>query len=235
MDDRTCNRCNRPLVGRQTKFCSHVCANRTHMQAKSQQARDAGHKQCDVDGCGKPARSLTAELCPMHYHRQYRYGTLERTSTLVARGERQTTRPPHNTPGERFGTLTLVRRSGSGWLCQCDCGQTRWTMVGCLNRTGDQSTCGIKANHLSNHVDYAGAHGRVRRTRGPASTHPCIDCGRAAAHWSYDHTDPNERTSQAEQTQGVAYSLDIEHYQARCVPCHKRYDMNRINSAKLRA
>jgi 5-methylcytosine-specific restriction endonuclease McrA len=37
-------------------------------------------KLCDVDGCEKPARSGSAAYCKMHYHRMYRYGTLERTT-----------------------------------------------------------------------------------------------------------------------------------------------------------
>lgn len=227
MDDRTCNRCNERLVRGQAKFCSHACANRYNMQAKAREAKASPPKLCDAEGCGKLARTRTAEMCPMHYHRLYRYGTLERTQALVARGERPPATAPANYPGERFGTLTLVRRTGQGWTCVCDCGQTRWARAGDLNRTRDNSTCGIKANHLSDDVDYSAAHDRVRRQRGPAKQHQCADCGRQADHWSYDHTDTDERTS---PTVGVAYSLDIEHYQARCVPCHKRYDLRRINS-----
>ncbi|MFI7191429.1 HNH endonuclease [Nocardia nova] len=64
-------------------------------------------------------------------------------------------------------------------------------------------------------------HQRLRAQRGKASTHRCIDCGRPAAHWSYDHADPNEKTEE-----GVGpYSTDIAHYQPRCVKCHKRFDM----------
>ena len=67
---------------------------------------------------------------------------------------------------------------------------------------------------------YGAAHGRVKKERGPASTHPCADCGGRARHWSYDHRDPDGRLS----PDGRAYSLDINHYVPRCVSCHKMHD-----------
>ena len=33
-------------------------------------------------------------------------------------------------------------------------------------------------------------------------------------------------------TLGFAYSLKIEHYEPRCVPCHKRMDLDRIKSIR---
>jgi 5-methylcytosine-specific restriction endonuclease McrA len=33
---------------------------------------------CTIPGCTKPTRSGKAELCAMHYHRQYRHGSVER-------------------------------------------------------------------------------------------------------------------------------------------------------------
>lgn len=35
-------------------------------------------KRCSVEGCQKPTRTKSADLCKMHYHRLYRNGTLER-------------------------------------------------------------------------------------------------------------------------------------------------------------
>jgi hypothetical protein len=32
---------------------------------------------CTITDCSKPARSAKAELCPMHYHRQYRHGSTD--------------------------------------------------------------------------------------------------------------------------------------------------------------
>lgn len=64
--------------------------------------------------------------------------------------------------------------------------------------------------------------------RTPAQTHQCIDCGSQAYHWSYDHDAPDEMY----ETIGkylVAYSPSQEHYAPRCVPCHKRFDLDRID------
>ena len=228
MQNRTCNRCNRPLVGRQKKYCSHVCANRSTMEAISDSASRRPWATCKAAGCEKKARSRVAELCPMHYHRLYRYGTLERTDALVARGERESPNPPANKPGDRYGTITLTKRVGSQWVCQCDCGQTRIARAGDLNRTGDASTCGHPGRHLAPHVEYGAAHERVRRERGPAKHHRCVDCGLQARHWSYDHADPAQVSSLDARTLGIPYSLDISHYEPRCVPCHKAFDLGFI-------
>ncbi|MEU8186026.1 hypothetical protein [Micromonospora carbonacea] len=38
------------------------------------------HPTCEVAGCAKPTRSRAAKLCKMHYHRQYRHGSVDRTA-----------------------------------------------------------------------------------------------------------------------------------------------------------
>lgn len=55
---------------------------------------------CTVEGCEKPARSGSATLCPMHYHRQYRHGSVEATAVLFpsvapAARYKSTQRPDH--------------------------------------------------------------------------------------------------------------------------------------------
>jgi hypothetical protein len=35
---------------------------------------------CTIESCAKPARSMSASLCPMHYHRQYRHGSTEKVA-----------------------------------------------------------------------------------------------------------------------------------------------------------
>jgi Pretoxin HINT domain len=65
------------------------------------------------------------------------------------------------------------------------------------------------ARHTSpDHYSYA--HRKLRNSRGPASAHPCIDCGKQACDWSQIHG-----------TDG----LDLEkHYVPRCRVCHQIYD-----------
>lgn len=76
------------------------------------------------------------------------------------------------------------------------------------------------------------AHRRVVVLRGPASSHPCINCGDPAKHWAYDHKDPDEKpnvTTASGRNPGP-YSVKPEHYQPMCVPCHKRYDLATIQA-----
>ncbi len=67
---------------------------------------------------------------------------------------------------------------------------------------------------------YGAAHWRVYVARGLARDHRCVDCGGPAEHWSYDHTDPDELVA----PDGLAYSLDVDRYEPRCVSCHRKFD-----------
>lgn len=131
--------------------------------------------------------------------------------------------------GERFGRLLVRERVGTQngrvtWLCLCDCGNET-TVRGSDLRTGKVVACGcyriersIEAHTLAI-VQYAGAHDRIKRQRGSASTHPCADCGKPATDWSYDGLDPDELTEGR-----LLYSLKVDHYEPRCKPCHGAYD-----------
>lgn len=68
-------------------------------------------------------------------------------------------------------------------------------------------------------VGYWACHERIKAQRGPASARRCAECGAAAVDWSYDGTDPDERTN---PTQGYRYSLDPVRYRPRCRSCHRR-------------
>lgn len=48
-------------------------------------------------------------------------------------------------------------------------------------------------------------------------------CGQPASQWSYDHADPDERTSEL-----GSYSADPDHYRPLCVPCHKTSDLGEM-------
>lgn len=227
MNKRTCNRCNRPLRARQKKFCSQLCANRTHHAERSARLRERQQPTCRVTGCDKPGRSMTQDVCPMHYHRKYRTGSYEIQP-----------KPPRwaDLTGRRYGTLVVTARTSAGhWQCTCDCGATCTRRAGDLNRTGDRNTCNTPGKHLQDDPGYGAAHDRVRRLHGPASQHACTDCGRQAAHWSYNHRDPNPRYAYGLSPHPVAYSSDPKHYEPRCVPCHKRYDLGRAHATPRHA
>lgn len=173
-------------------------------------------RTCIVERCTTPTKR--AGYCYSHYMRNWRYGTP--TPTFAPRFE--------DIRGQRFGTLTVTARTGSRWTCECDCGETRTLSAGDLNRTRDGITCGTPGRHLSPDAGYTAAHDRVRRDRGSASTHACIDCDQPAAHWSYMHDDPDERTQNVRGLE-LPYSLDPDHYAPRCVSCHKRFDLGRAH------
>lgn len=177
---------------------------------------------CSVTGCAKPTR--TRDLCYAHYMKAWRYGTAtpvhaKRWVDLV---------------GQRFGALVVQRRTDDGkWVCICDCGSSTTVRPGDLNR-GSAGSCGNRTIHQRlDEVSYGGAHDRVQADRGSASMHPCLDCGAPAHHWSYDHADPNELIGIFPSGKPVAYSVDVSHYEPRCVTCHRRFDLNHARSAPV--
>lgn len=68
-------------------------------------------------------------------------------------------------------------------------------------------------------VGYWSVRERLKTERGSARNHPCADCGAPGRDWSYDGSDPDERT---EADRGYRYSLDLDRYRPRCRPCHRR-------------
>lgn len=182
------------------------------------------YTECQIDGCHKPPRSTHADLCAMHYHRQYRDGDTGEPGERIAK-----TRQPHciidgcTDPDVARGLCSKhdgrLRRNGDPlrliphserYLRGEDHPQWRDTLIG-----------------------YTSAHQRVKSLHGSAKDHSCIDCGNTAAHWSYDHTDTtNERYYEYKPGKYAAYSPDPTRYAARCVPCHKAFDLGRIDSAE---
>jgi hypothetical protein len=136
--------------------------------------------------------------------------------------------------GVRFGALVALERGpgpATTWVCACECGRTVTVRAWSLTRGeghGAQS-CGDRArHHRRDVVGYGPAHERVRADRGEATDQACVDCGRPAAQWSYDHTDPD-----ALQAPEGRFSLDVARYVPRCVSCHKRVDLARLEGRTL--
>lgn len=165
---------------------------------------------CSVDGCERPIKSRG--WCQAHYFRWRRNGDVG-SGELLLKGQ----------PKDPCHIEDCVEDEKSLGLCQRHYYRYRkWgdpyyfeekARRGRFNRFWRGDECG-----------YGGAHDRVTRAWGaPASAWPCADCGGSAAHWSYDHADPDERYDSGNGT----YSLKVEHYQPRCVPCHKVFDLAR--------
>lgn len=175
---------------------------------------------CSVDGCEKSVRGKTS-YCYAHYMKAWRYGTP--TPQHAYRGE--------DVVGQRFGTLTVLRRESNRWRCRCDCGaEVLKAWVTDLKRHASP-TCGSGLCRRREIPTYVSVHLRLAADRGPASSRSCVDCGRQARHWSYDHADPDELISDVPATLGIAFSADPEHYLPRCVSCHKSFDLGRADAA----
>lgn len=177
---------------------------------------------CPVDGC--PKVIYRGDYCYAHYMKNWRYGTPT---------------PNHqefliDLSGKRFGKLVVLKYEHGLWVSRCDCGQVVRARAGELNRDRDMKSCGCMQRARQDFVEYNGAHDRHRKDLGSAENFACVDgCGNKAKQWSYDHADPDELISSGTQTMGIAYSLKSEHYNPRCVRCHKNYDVDHINAAKL--
>lgn len=68
-------------------------------------------------------------------------------------------------------------------------------------------------------MSYSTTHLRLRRQRGPAAEFACADCAGPANEWSYDGLDPDHKIED-----GMAYSLNLDHYAPRCFMCHSAFD-----------
>ncbi len=79
-------------------------------------------------------------------------------------------------------------------------------------------------------TSYGAVHIRVRRARGPASSHPCARCGwPEASGWAYDREDPDEVRGWVHGPKGGmrTWSLDLDHYLPLCITCHLALDRER--------
>lgn len=141
--------------------------------------------------------------------------------------------------GQRFGRLVVEERAGTTrhkkrlWRCRCDCGQHLEVTTGDLT-SGHTVSCGCaKKDRVKGWVGeahpnwtpdeavtYQRQHARLRYRRGPASEHPCADCPGPARDWSYQGGCPDERPDD----QGRPYCHHLDHYEPRCMPCHRAHD-----------
>lgn len=160
---------------------------------------------CSVEGCERPMSARG--WCEAHYYRVRRTGSTG-PAEIWDRKRPTCSVPgcdaPHRAHGYCLNHGRHVEKGGHP------------DHVGDVVHHGEAN-----GTWLGDDCGYTAAHDRVRRRRGPAKSHACIDCGAPARHWSYNHRDPNERL----HPDGYAYSADPAMYDPRCVPCHKRFDL----------
>lgn len=109
-----------------------------------------------------------------------------------------------------FQDCSSVARS-RGW---CENHYRRWL------RSGSPVGTGKMGRPRAATATYTAVHLRLKRERGRAREHTCIECGEPAATWAYDHRDDDYIADD----RGRPYSLDLTHYEPLCVPCHNQRD-----------
>lgn len=207
---RQCRRCGTEFQwenkgrGSWPRFCSAACK-------EAKPAHAPVMPECTVAGCDTPARSSRGPYCEKHYHRMRRTGT-----TDVANPQREargvcavddchlTDCGPHGLCPKH---LTRLRRHGDPSI-----------RLAPARLGGD-----LHPQWKADGVGYGGAHERVKAIHGSATKRTCVNCGGQADHWSYNHG--SEREQYADD--GRPFSPDPEDYSARCVSCHKVYDLSR--------
>lgn len=207
-------------------------------------------RTCSVEGCEKPVQSRG--WCATHYRRWYDTGDVNaavpikprRTTCNVEDCDR-----PHYGFGycrmhyRRWrgtgapGPAESLRRPDRGCMVDgcddkhkakgyCQIHFDRWYKHGdpllVLPPNGGSLKADENPNWQGTRITYIAAHQRVIRLNGPAADHTCRHCGAKAAHWAYDHGDPEALTDE----RGYPYSTDPSHYMPLCGSCHKRFDLH---------
>lgn len=163
-------------------------------------------KTCSVEGCGRP-KHVSLGLCSMHYHRLKRNGD----------------------PGEAKSR----KRHKQAATCVAEgCSEKPFARDLCQKHLGRFYRHGRDAVNQPSYHDsdfvrsYSGAHKWIRKHLGQATEEICIDCKEQADEWSYRHDDPDEIVDD----RGIHYSIYPEHYDPRCIPCHRQFDAGRLGS-----
>lgn len=172
---------------------------------------------CVVEGCDRLGQcSANGDwVCLMHYKRWVRHG-----SALVTK-QRYGAPNPNKRVCAVDGCWDL--EDGAAGMCKLhDTRRRRHGDPTVVIRHRDRNFPRGSDNHnwSGDSATYSAVHQRLRKTRGPASKSVCVDCGEAAAQWSYDRSCPRERSA----PEGP-YSVDLDRYVPRCVPCHKMFDL----------
>lgn len=180
------------------------------------------HSECTLEGCQKKPRSKYADLCAMHYHRKYRHGSPGEAAARKRDGRNEFCCVPGCMNADRY----------VGYCAKHDARMRRHGDPHKVVAPKDRNMpTGVDhPNWVGNHAGYTTSHSRVARERGKAELHQCVDCGTKASHWSYGHDAPDEKVESMDGLR-VAFSPTADYYSPRCVPCHKRFDLGRLDAA----
>jgi hypothetical protein len=81
---------------------------------------------------------------------------------------------------------------------------------------------------------YSAVHARLKVDLGPASAHPCVDCGAGAHDWSYNENCDEELETPVTKKHGaLRYCPHNECYVPRCKSCHHKQGSSITPRGKL--
>jgi hypothetical protein len=204
--------CDRPRYGR------GLCQRHLERQRRADR-KAAGAPRCKIEACDEA--TVSRGWCEGHYRRWVDHGD-----------------PLAGRPSPVGGPCSVDGcdrpNAARTW---CALHYYRWKRTGEVGPAEPGITPCQLPNSLSpfwqdDQLTYSGAHSRVRAILGAANRNACVDCDRPAAHWSYNHSDPNVMTEPVEEG-GKPYSADPAHYRPRCNSCHVRFD-NRMRGSMAR-
>lgn len=158
------------------------------------------------DGCTKPSR--INGWCKAHYSRIARTGTS---------GCAEVPAPKKDCTAD--GCDRTVDRSGGLGYCGKHYQRIRKHGDASITAVGGASLPGSLNPHWSECPTYNAVHLRLKSVLGSASRHLCVDCGRTAREWSYDHCAPDEQIAK-----DGPFSKLASHYWPRCTQCHRVMD-----------
>lgn len=162
---------------------------------------------CSLESCEELITDKSARgMCPGHYKR------------LMAFGD-----PQEDAPLAKKVRLTFCEVRG------CD---SRPLAKGLCSLHYQRKIMGtdmeLPPRHLRECTSFQGAHWRVKSVWGAARQYPCVECGKTAAHWAYDGTDPTESWSSPSNRGTVHFfSSWPEFYMPMCAKCHSARDAGR--------
>lgn len=161
---------------------------------------------CSVVVCEEPVKGRG--LCKAHYQR------------LLDKGDPGTSPIRKKKPGSKCSVVDCDRVHYARFFCRAHY----------LRGQVGAATASPIAAHIKpdDEVTYHALHKRLFAKRGPASAHPCRNCGTQAAHWAYQHNDADEKT---DPETGMPYSLDMTgSYEPMCHSCHIIFDRSLVSA-----
>lgn len=179
---------------------------------------DPSRPMCAIDGC--KLRAAARGMCKTHWRRWRKHGD---PLVVLAKMHPRKYPPvcavdecdkPHHAHG-------YCSRHSSAYMNHGD----PLVVVGVTNHIGRPPKGGV--------TGYAGTHRNVKRLRGPASDHTCIECGEQAQEWAYmgggGDWELTTRPDLRREHPGLKYSLDPDHYEPMCKRCHRRKDLASVH------